>query len=327
MKNTIRFFAAVVMLVGWEGLAQAQQPAKVWKIGVLVSDSPSFNSPRAEGLRQGLRELGYEEGKNITFEYRYAEGKLNRLPELATELVRAKVDLIVVGGTRVAVAAHKATKTIPIVVSGAGDLVAAGLVRNFRQPGGNVTGVSRLSPDTIGTRVQLLKEALPKTTRVGIVSNPENPAYEGSLKQIDLDIRAWGMTLQSVPVRSLDNLESAFGSAVKGRADALFVMADALLNSSISRIVELAAKNRLPAMYDRASFVEAGGLMSYGVNLAELSRRAAWYVDQIFQGAKPASLPLIEPTKFELAINLKAAQQLGITIPQSVLARADKVIK
>jgi putative ABC transport system substrate-binding protein len=327
MKKPTRFFAAVAMLMGWGGLALAQQPAKVWKIGVLVSDSPSMNSTRAEGLRQGLKELGYEEGKNIILEYRHAEGKLNRLPELAADLVHLKVDLIVVGGTRVAVAAHQATKTIPIVVSGAGDLVKAGLVRNFRQPGGNVTGVSRLSPDTIGTRVQLLKEALPKTTRVGIVSNPENPAYEGGLKQVDLDIRAWGMTLQSVPVRSVDQLESAFASAVKARNDALFIMADALLSSSMSRIVELAAKNRLPAMYDRASFVEAGGLMSYGVNLAELSRRAAWYVDQIFQGAKPASLPLIEPTKFELAVNLNTAQQLGITIPQSVLGRADKVVK
>ena len=327
MKNTVRACAAIVMLVGWGGMASAQQPAKIWKIGVLVSDSPALNASRAEGLRQGLKDFGYEEGKNITVEYRYAEGKLNRLPELAAELVHAKVDVIVVGGTRVAVAAHQATKTIPIVVGGAGDLVAAGLVRNFRQPGGNVTGVSRLSPDTIGTRVQLLKEALPKTTRVGIVSNPDNPAYEGGLKQIDLDMRAWGMTLQSVPVRSLDHLESAFDSAAKGRADALLVMADALLSSSISRVVALAAKNRLPAMYDRADFVEAGGLMSYGVNLADLSRRSAWYVDQILQGAKPGHLPLIEPTKFQLAINMNTANQLGITIPQSVLGRADKVIK
>src|SRR5262245_38131911 len=327
MMRSTTLLTIMAMVVVWAGVTQAQQPTKIWKIGVLVSDSAALNASRAEGLRQGLKDFGYEEGKNITLEYRYAEGKLNRLSELAAELVHSKVDVIVVGGTRVAVAAHRATKTIPIVVSGAGDLVAAGLVRNFRQPGGNVTGVSRLSPDTIGTRVQLLKEALPKVTRLGIVSNPDNPAYEGGLKQIDLDVRAWGMTLQSVPVRSLDQLESAFDSAAKARADAILVMADALLSSSISRVVELAAKNRLPAMYDRADFVEAGGLMSYGVNLADLSRRSAWYVDQILQGAKPAHLPLIEPTKFQLAINMNTANQLGITIPQSVLARADKVIK
>ncbi len=327
MKNSNLFFAAIVMLMGWGGMAQAQPPAKAWRIGVLVSDFPAMNAPRAEGLRQGLKEFGYEEGKNITMEYRYAEGKLDRLPQLAADLVRSKVDIIVVFGTRVAVAAHQATKTIPIVVAGAGNLVKAGLVRNFRQPGGNVTGVSRVSPDVIGTRVQLLKEAFPKTTRIGVLLNPENPEYEGSLKQIDLDVRAWGMTFQPVDVHSLDHLESAFAAAVNGRANALFVMADALLSSSIPRIVELAAKSQLPAMYDRADFVEAGGLMSYGVNLADLSRRAAWYMDQILQGAKPATLPLVEPTKFELVINLDAAKRLGVTIPRSVLGRADKVIK
>ncbi|HWP56941.1 MAG TPA: ABC transporter substrate-binding protein [Candidatus Acidoferrales bacterium] len=323
-KIIVSLLAAAVLLL--PHVLEAQQPAKMWRIGVLVSDSPELNAPRAAGLRQGLKDFGYEEGKNIVLEYRYAHGNLSRLPELAADLVRSNVDLIVVGGTRVAVAAHRATKTIPIVVAGAGDLVAAGLVRNFRQPGGNVTGVSRISPDVIGTRVQLLKEALPKTARVGVVSNPENPAYEGGLKHIDLDVRAWGMSLQTVPVKSVNQLESAFASA-KTRVDALFVMADALLSSSVSQIVELAAKNRLPAMYDRADFVEAGGLMSYGVNLVDLSRRAGWYVDQIFQGAKPGSLPLIEPTKFELLVNLKAADQLGITISPSVLGRADKVIK
>jgi putative ABC transport system substrate-binding protein len=184
-----------------------------------------------------------------------------------------------------------------------------------------------VSPDVIGTRLQLLKETLPKARRIGVLSNPDNPGYETSLKQIDLDIRAWGLILQPVPVRSIDTLEKAFGAAVKGQTDALFLMTDALLSSSIPRVVELAAKSRLPAMYDRADFVDAGGLMSYGVNLPDLARRAAWYVDQILQGAKPASLPLVEPTKFELVINLNAAKPLDLTIPPSILGRADRIIK
>ena len=308
-------------------VAEAQQPAKVWRIGVLVSTSPSLTASRDEALRQGLRELGYVEGHNIIMEYRYAEGKLDRLPNLAADLVRLKVDVIVTGGTRVTAAAKQATSTIPIVVGGAGDLVRAGLIGSLSSPGGNVTGVSRLSPDFIGKRLELLKEAIPKPIRVAALLNPDNPGYGPSLREIEVAARALGITLQSLAVRSPNDFESAFGAAAKGRADALFVMADALFNSYLTRIVELAAKNRLPAMYDRSDFVEAGGLMSYGVNLADLSRRAAYYVDQILKGAKPADLPVEQPTKFELVINLKAAKQIGLTIPPEVLARADKVIK
>jgi putative ABC transport system substrate-binding protein len=305
----------------------AQESAKVWRIGVLVSSSAPLNASRDDSLRQGLREMGYVEGKNIILEYRYAEGKLDHLPELAADLVRSGPDLILVGGTRVAVAAKQATGTIPIVVAGAGDLVAAGVVQNLNRPGGNVTGLSRLSPEILGTRVELLKEVIPKATRVAILSNPENPGHAAGLREIELDTLAWGMRLQVISARSSDDLASAFRAAVKGSASAVIVMVDALFSSYRSRIVDLAVKHRLPAIYDRAEFAEAGGLISYGMNLADLSRHAAWYVDQILKGAKPEKLPVTEPAKFELVINLKAAKQIGLTIPPIVLAKADKVIR
>lgn len=324
-----RTVAVIIFLAAvWTPLSsKAQEPAKVWKIGVLVSSSPSLNASRDEGLRQGLREFGYLEGKDLVMEYRYAEGKLNRLADLAAELVRLKVDVIVVGGTRVAVAAKRATGTIPIVVSGAGDLVTAGLVRSFSYPGGNVTGVSRLSPDFFGKRLELLKEIIPKANRVAALLNRDNPGYGATVKEMDLAVQALGMILQPLAVQSPNGFDGAFTAAAKERASALVVMPDALFNNHTSRIVELAAKHRLPAMYDRAAFVESGGLMSYGVNLAELARQAAWYVDQILKGGKPADLPMVEPIKFDLAINLKAAKQIGLAIPPEVLTRADKVIK
>ncbi len=325
-KKVVASVAATLILAS-VNFGEAQQPAKVWRIGVLASGSPSLTASRDDGLRRGLRELGYVEGQNIIMEYRYAEGKLDRLPSLAAELVGLKVDVIVAGGTRVAVAAKQATSTIPIVIGGAGDPVRAGLVRSFTYPGGNVTGVSRISPDFTGKRLELLKEAVPKAARVAALSNPDNPGHGPSLKEIELGAWALGMTPQTLAVRSPNDFESAFGAAAKGRAEVLFVMPDALFHSYQSRIVELAAKNRLPASYDRADFVEAGGLMSYAVNLADLSRRAAWYVDQILKGSKPADLPMVEPTKSELVINLKTANTLGLTIPPNVLARADKVIK
>jgi len=316
-----------VLLLALSFPADAQEPAKVWRIGVLVSSSPSLNASRDDALRQGLHEIGYVEGKNIIMEYRYAEGKLDRLSDLAADLVRLKPDVILAGGTRVAVAAKQATSTIPIVVAGAGDLVAAGLVDNLNRPGGNVTGVSRLSADIIGTRVELLKEIVPKVTRLATLLNPENPGYASSLREIELDALAQGIKLQLLAARSPDDLERAFRAAAKESANSLLVMVDAMFSNYRSRIVELAAKHRLPAIYDRADFVEAGGLISYGMNLADLSRRAIWYVDQILNGAKPANLSLTEPAKFELVINLKTAKQIGLTIPPNVLARADRVIQ
>jgi len=327
MTRKIIICLLTTALLSTVSLAEAQQTGKVHRIGVLSSSSPSLHASRLDALRHGLRELGYVEGQNTIIEYRYAEGKLDRLPNLAGELVRIKVDVIVTSGTRVTVAAKQATSTIPIVVGGAGDLVRAGLVGSLVNPGGNVTGVSRLSPDFTGKRLRLLKEANPKAIRVAALLNPDNPGYEPTLKEIEISVRALGIMFQSLAVRSPNDFEGAFEAAAKGRADALFVMADALFNSHPTRIVELAAKNRLAAMYDRDDFVEAGGLMSYGVNLADLYRRSAYYVDKILKGTKPADLPVEQPTKFEFVINLKTAKQIGLTIPPNVLARADKVIK
>jgi putative ABC transport system substrate-binding protein len=307
--------------------AEAQQSAKVWKVGVLVSSSQALNASRDDALRQGLRDLGYQEGKNIVMEYRYAEGKTDRLNQLAKELVEQKVDVIVVGGTAVAVAAKNATNTIPIVVAGAGDLVEAGLVKSFMFPGGNVTGVARMSADFFGARLKLIKETLPKATQVTGLANPKNPGHGRSIKDAELGARSLGLNFQSVNAQSVNEIDGAVAAAAKGGANALFVMTDALFNSQIARIAQAALKNKLPSVYDRADFIEAGGLMSYGVNLPDLSRRAAEYIDQIFKGAKPGELTLVQPTKFDLAINLKTAGQIGVTIPPEVLNRAVKVVK
>jgi putative ABC transport system substrate-binding protein len=306
---------------------QAQQAAKVWKIGVLVSTSRALNATREDSLWQGLRQLGYVEGKNVAMEYRYADGQLDRLPQLAADLVGLKVDVIVVSGTRAAVAAKQATSTIPIVLAGVGDPVQAGLVSSLLHPGGNVTGVSRLSPDFIGKRVELIKEVIPKANRMAALSNPDNPAHAANLRQIDIRARALAIELHTVTARNPNEFESAFAAATKARADALLLMSDALFHTYPSKIVELAAKNRLPAMYDRSDFVEAGGLMSFAVNVADLSRRAAAYVDKILKGSNPANLPVDEPTKYDLVVNLNTAHTLELTIPPNVLVRADKVIK
>jgi putative ABC transport system substrate-binding protein len=322
-----RKWAGIVLLLAWAGTAQAQQPARLWRIGVLVSSSPTLNASRDQALRQGLRELGYNENRNLVLDYRYAEGKLDRLPDLAADLVRAKPDVIIAGGTRVAVAAKEATGTIPIVIAGAGDPLRAGLVHSFKEPGGNVTGVSRISPDFLGKRLGVLKEAFPKTARVAALFNPDNPGHGSGLKEMELAARSRGMTLHPAAARTPVDFENSFDAAAKVRADALFVMPDAFFHSYPRQIVNLAAQNRLPAIYDREDFVEAGGLMSYAVNIADLSRRAAWYVDQIFKGAKPADLPMVEPTTYELVVNLKAALQIGVTISPDLLVRAQKVIK
>jgi putative ABC transport system substrate-binding protein len=327
MKNIVRLIGSVVWMLAGIAVASAQQPAKVWKIGVLVSSTQALNASRDEALRQGLRDLGYQEGKNIVMEYRYAEGKTDRLAQLARELIEQKVDVIVVGGTNVAVTAKNATTTIPIVVAGAGDLVEAGLIKSFMFPGGNVTGVARMSADFFGARLKLIKETLPKATQVTALANPKNPGHGRSIKDAELGARSLGLTFQSVNAQSANEIGGAIANAAKGGANALFLMTDALFNNQIARIAQAAIKNKLPAVYDRADFVEAGGLMSYGVNLPDLSRRAAAYIDQIFKGAKPGELTLVQPTKFDLVINLKTAGQIGVTIPPEVLNRAVKVIK
>ena len=327
MKHIVGPLVIFVTMSVCGAAVQAQQPTKTYKIGVLVSGTEALNKSRDEALRQGLREHGYEEGKNIVLEYRYAEGKTDRLPQLARELVEQKPDVIVVGGTSVAVAAKNATSTIPIVVAGAGDLVEAGLIKSYMFPGGNVTGVGRMSADFFGTRLKLIKEILPKATQVSALSNPKNPGHGRSLKEAELGARSQALSFHSATAQTANELDGAIAGAAKAGSNALFVLTDALFNSQISRIAQASLKNRLPAVYDRADFVDAGGLMSYGVNLPDLSRRAAEYVHHILKGKKPGDLTLVQPTKFDLSVNLKTASQIGVTIPSNVVARADRVIK
>lgn len=327
MRKTFFNLALCTMLFGFSFSAQAQETRKTWKIGVLVSGTASSNASRDEALRLGLRDLGYDEGKNITFVYKYAEGKTDRLPNLAKELVSEKPDVIVVGGTAVAVAAKNATSTIPIVVAGAGDLVEAGLIKSFMYPGGNVTGVARLSADFFGDRLKLIKEVLPKASQVTALSNPNNPGHGRSLKDAELGARSSALAFENVTARSAHELDKAISTAKQEGASALFLMTDAMFNSNLTRIAQLTIKHRLPSVYDRTEYVETGGLLSNGVNLPDLSRRASEYIHQIFKGAKPGDLTLVQPIKFDLAVNLKTAQQIGVSIPPEVLQRAVKVIK
>jgi putative ABC transport system substrate-binding protein len=307
--------------------AKAQEQARIWKIGVLVSTTSSANKARDEALRQGLRVLGYVEGQNIVMDYRYAQGKTDRLPQLARELAQQKPDVIVVGGTSVAVAAKSATSTIPIVVAGAGDLVEAGLIKSFMYPGGNVTGVARTSSDFFDARLRLLKEVAPKTAQVTALFNPKNLGHERTIKDVKLGAQALGLSFQSVSAQTAGELDRAIAAAGKTHTNVLFILTDVFFTSEIAHIAQAAVKNRLPSVYDRADFVDAGGLMSYGVNLADLTRRAAEYVDQILKGANPGDLTLVQPTKFDLAVNLKTAKQIGVTVPAEVLQRAVKVVK
>jgi putative ABC transport system substrate-binding protein len=291
---------------------------------------PATESTRAEAIRLALRERGYIEGQNIAIEYRYAEGKPDRFPELAAELVLLKVDIIVVaGGNRVILAAMNATKTIPIVMTGVGiDPVEAGFVESLARPGGNVTGVTNLNTKLGGKWLELLKEAVPKLARVAVLYDPANPASVREVKE-DLPVaaRALKLTIQPWEVRATDDLEKVFAALNKQRPDGLQVLGSTLMGANQKRIVGFALKSRLPSVGSIREYVDAGGLMSYGADLAEGYRLVAWYVDKILKGAKPADLPVQQPTKFELVINLKTAKQIGLTIPPKVLARADKVIK
>ena len=308
-------------------VAQAQQPTKVPRIGFLHGASASAIAARIEAFRQGLRELGYVEGKNIVIEWRYAEGKLDRLPALAAELVRLKVDVIVTAGPAATRAAKEATSTIPIVMTQDADPVGSGFVASLARPGGNITGLSTLAPELSGKRLELLKEIIPKLSRVAVLGTSTIPGNAQALREVELAAEAFGVKLQYLDVLGPKDIETAFRAASKGRADAVLVLAGGVAQCSRTQIAELAVKSRLPAIYDRPEYVEAGGLMTYGANFTDLDRRAATYVDKILKGAKPADLPVEQPTKFELIINLKAAKQIGLTIPPNVLARADKVIK
>ena len=308
---------------------EAQEPKKVTRIGYLSNSNPANESVRSEAIRLALRELGHVEGQNIAIEYRYGEGKRDRDLELAAELVRLKVDVIVVaGGASWVRAAKNATKTIPIVMVGSGDdPVEAGLIESLARPGGNVTGLTNLSPELGGKRLELLKEAIPKLVRVAVLYDPALPSNVVQVKEIlPVAARALGLTLQAWEVRAADGFEKVFAALSKERPDGLYVGLGALLRANQKRIVGFALKSGLPSMGGR-EFVQAGGLMSYGADLADSYRRVAYYIDRILKGTKPADLPVEQPTKIELVINLKTAKQIGVTIPQKVLARADKVIK
>jgi ABC-type uncharacterized transport system substrate-binding protein len=309
-------------------LTEAQQPTKIPRIGYLSPNSPSSNPARIEAFRQGLHELGYVEGKNIVIESRNAEGKLDRLSQLAAELVRLKVDVIVTSSPAPTRAAKEATVTIPIVFAQDGDPVASGFVASLARPGGNITGLSTLAPELSGKRLEFLKEIIPKLSRVAILGTSTQPGGTQMLREVELAAKAFGVKLQYLDVLGPKDIETAFRAAEKGRAEAvLWVVAGGVVSDHRTEILELAVKSRLPVIYSGREYVEAGGLMSYGVNITDLDRRAATYVDKILKGTKPADLPVEQPTKFEFIINLKAAKQIGLTIPPNVLARADKVIK
>jgi ABC-type uncharacterized transport system substrate-binding protein len=318
------------MLFALSYSASAQQPKKVPRIGYLSNNDPAGESARAEAIRLALRDLGYIEGQNIAIEYRYAEGKLDRYHKLAAELVRLKVDIIVVaGGTVYVRAAKNATKTIPIVMTGAGiDPVGAGLVESLARPGGNITGLTQLTRELGGKRLELLKEAVPKLARVAVLYDPAVPAGVLNVKE-DLPVaaRALGLTVRSWEIRDADGFERVFAALSKERADGLYLTGGPVMNANQKRTIGFALKSRLPSVYNRREDIEAGGLIYYGADFADSYRRVAYYVDRILKGAKPADLPVEQPTKFELVINLKTAKQIGLTIPPEVLARANKLIK
>jgi putative tryptophan/tyrosine transport system substrate-binding protein len=327
IKSIIVFL--VVLTLASVHLAEAQVPTKGPRIGyVAANEDPNIPGPNVEAFRQGLRDLGYTEGKNIFVEYRYAEGKLDRVPGLVAELVELKVDVLVSGNFATIRAAKQATKTIPIVIVTAQDPVAAGLVDSLARPGGNITGLTRLTRELSGKRLELLKEIVPRISRVGVIWDTNAPGPVIAFKEYETAAQTLKILLLSLEVRGPNpDFEEAFQAAAKGRANALITIRSLALARYSKRIANLAIKNRLPSMYEGSQYVEDGGLVSYTASEADQFRRAAYYVDKILKGAKPADLPVEQPTKFEFIINLKTAKQIGLTIPQSVLFRADKVIK
>jgi ABC-type uncharacterized transport system substrate-binding protein len=325
-RASVFALAICALLFALCGSTSAQQPKKVARIGFLAAQSPASSETRYEAFRKRLTELGYTEGKNIAIEYRYAEGKLERLPNLAAELVRLKVDVIVAAGLPAAHAAKQATTTIPIVMQG-GDPVATGVVASLAQPGGNVTGVSDFTIGVSTKRLELLKEAVPKLTRVAMLWNPANPTNPIQLKDTQDAAPSLGITVLAVEVKGSADLERAFAAIKKDGAGGLLVPGDPMFGSHRKRILDFAAKSRLPVMGATPQNAEDGGLMAYGADFDDLYRRIALYVDKILKGAKPADLPVEQPMKLKLIINLKTAKQIGVTIPPNVLARADRVIK
>jgi putative ABC transport system substrate-binding protein len=328
MIKTILVFICLLLTVFLPAvLTEAQQPTKVPRLGYLTGTSLSANSGRTDAFKKGLRDLGYVEGKDIVIEWRSAEGKADRLLALAVELVRLKVDIIITGGPTSNRAAKEATSSIPIVMAFDNDPVGNGLVASLARPAGNITGLSTLAPEISGKQLELLKEIIPRFSSVAVLGVSNNPGNTQSLKETELVAGAFGVKLQYVDVRDRKDIETAFRAASNGRADAVLVLAGSIFNSHRSQVIDLALKSRLPAIYPYPEFVQDGGLMTYSVSITDLFRRAATYADKILKGTKPADLPVEQPTKFELVINLKTAKQIGLTIPPNVLARADRVIR
>jgi len=325
-KKILLSAAIIVMAVAYQ--ANAQERGKIPHIGILLPSAPNTAADaNLEAFRQGLHDLGYVEGRNIILEYRWAENREDQYPALVADLIRLKVDIIFTSSTPAVLVAKQATKTIPIVFPVSSDPVTVGIVDSFSRPGGNATGLSSMASDLWPKRMELLKEAFLKVSRLAMIWNSSNPGMKLRAKETVASAGPLGVTVQDGGVRDLDGLESMFATLSKGRPDALLTMVDPFTRFHLKRILEFAAKNRLPAMYEDRSFVQAGGLISYGPSNAELYRRSATYVDKILKGANPADLPVEQPTRFELFINLKTAKELGVTIPQSVLYQADKIIK
>ena len=323
-----KWVGLLALVIAFVALADGagSQPTKIPRIGFLTS-SPSVFPGRTEAFRQGLREIGYVEGKNIVIEWRYTEGKADRYPALAAELVRLKVDIIVSAGPTATGFLKEATTTIPIVMGFDTDPVGSGVVASLARPGGNITGLSALSPELGGKRLELLKEIVPKLSRVAVLGSSTLPGYAQTLRETELAAGAFKVQLQYLDILDPKDIEAAFQRAVKGRADAVLAQGSSVLNAHATQVADLAVKSRRPAMYYAVEFVEAGGLMFYGVDFPDLFRRAATYVDKILKGRTPADLPVEQPMKFEFIVNLKAAKQIGLTIPPNVLVRADRVIR
>jgi len=329
MSKKIFVLTLCALLLALSFPVEAQQPGKIPRIGFVTPiGDPNTPGPQVEAFRQGLRDLGYIEGKNIVVEYRYTEGKGDRNPSLVAELVQLKVDVLVVPGPGAIRAAKQATKTIPIVILSQEDPVAAGHIDSLARPGGNVTGLTRLTRELSGKRLELLTQVVPKISRVGVLWDPNSQTSQPTIfKDYEAAARALKIQLQSLEVRGSNDFQGAFRAAAKGRANALIVIRNPLHTRNQKQIADLAIKNRLPSMHETSDYVEAGGLVSYSANEADQFRRAAYYVDRILKGAKPADLPVEQPMKFEFVINLKTANQIGLTIPQWTLMKADKVIQ
>jgi putative ABC transport system substrate-binding protein len=307
--------------------SKAQQLANMPRLGLLIPSSLSAVASRLETFRHGLRDLGYVEGRNITIEYRFAEGKADRLPELVAELIGLKVDILVIDGTAAIRAGQQATTTIPIIMAVSGDPVTSGFIASLARPGGNITGLSFMTPEVSGKRLEFLKEAVPHLSRVAVLWSPASPGSPLEVKATQTAAQALGLQLQSLEVQSADDFDTAFAALTREHADALIVISNPLLFGDRRRLAELAVQHRLPAMFHLREYAEVGGLMAYGPNSLEPFRRAATYVDKILKGAKPADLPVEQPTKFEFVINLKTAKALGLTIPPALLFQADEVIR